>query len=259
MHQPESQKKRAAARLCTSLEKKLSSYAAVASAAGVGVLACSLPAQGKVVSTVNWIQIVPGGTATLDLNNDGIPDFYFSNPIAFVSTQSRRLSGTLNVLPQSKNNAIWGTGGSASALGSGVTIGASGKLRPGNALMGKAAFYAWAYYASYGSAGPWKLVTRGYLGFQFRIQGEVHYGWARVNVAATNKGMYAAVNEYAYETVANKPIVTGDTGGGARSRRKQRGGSGLMKSAPSPQGSLGNLAAGAAGASSRQKPDAGRE
>jgi hypothetical protein len=259
MHRPESRKKRVVVRLRSSLEKKLISYAAVASAAGVEILACSLPTEGKVVSTVTWIQIVPGGTAYLDLNNDGIPDFCFSNPFAF-SESSRRLYGTLKVLPQSaQSNVIWGTGGSASALGSGVTVGSKGKFQPGHEFMGKAFFYHWNYYDSYGSAGPWKQVTRGYLGFKFTIQGEVHYGWARMNVAAADKGMYAAVSEYAYETEPNKSIVTGQTGGAEKNRHQRRGGSGSPKSASSPLKSLGSLAAGASGASAGQKPDSGRE
>jgi hypothetical protein len=255
MHRLESHNKRVAVRLSSSLEKTVTAYATVASAAGVGILACSLPMEGKVVSTVNWIQIGPYSKVNLDLNNDGIPDFQFSNH-TYSSGGSHGRSGVLNILPQSQNNAVWGTGKSASALGSGVRIGANAKFQPGHAFMGKASFYCDSS-CRYGSSGQWKQVTRLYLGFKFMIQGETHYGWARLDVAATDRGMYAAVSEYAYETVPNKSIVTGQTGG--ENRHQRRRGPGSVKSVPSPPKSLGSLAVGASGSSARQKPNAGRE
>src|SRR5271170_1760139 len=104
MLRPESRHKRSAIRLSRPLEKKLIAYAAAASAAGVGVLACSLPAEGRVVSTVKWIQITPGSMVYLNLNHDGIPDFRFSNHYL----KSYGYFGTLKVLPQRQENAIWG-------------------------------------------------------------------------------------------------------------------------------------------------------
>ena len=57
-----------------------------------------------------------------------------------------------------------------------------------------------------------------YLGLQFVINGQVHYGWARLSVSLTdpslNKfGIYAVLTGYAYEDVPNKPIITGKTKG----------------------------------------------
>jgi hypothetical protein len=248
--------KRTVVRLSSSLEKKLIGYAAAASAAGVGVLACSLPAQGQVVSTLSWTQIVPGAKVSLDLNNDGIPDFQFSNT-SYGTSAGRHLYGVLKVLPQ-QGNAIWGTGGSASALASGVTIGSNSKLQAGHQLMVKGSFYE-HYYQGYGSRGPWKQITRMYLGFKFVIQGEIHYGWARLNVAAANNGVYAAVTKYAYETQPNTPIVTGQNGGAEKNKRPRRKGLGYHKPTPPTTGNLGNLAAGAVGSPGRQEPNAGRE
>ena len=50
------------------------------------------------------------------------------------------------------------------------------------------------------------------------IGGQVHYGWARVAVRRTGKGygknsIQATLTGYAYETIPNKPIVTGKTTG----------------------------------------------
>jgi len=248
--------KRAAVPLSTSLEKKLIGYVAAASAAGVGVLACSPPAQSQVVSTLSWTQIVPGKNVSLDLNNDGIPDFQFSNR-TYGTSVGRNLYGILKVLPQ-QGNAIWGTGGSASALGSGVTIGSNSKLQAGHQFMVRGSFYE-HYYEGYGSRGPWKQVTRMYLGFKFIIQGQVHYGWARLNVGATNSGVYAAVTKYAYETQPNTPIVTGQNAGAEKNKRPRRKGPGYYKPTSTTTGSLGDLAAGAVASLDRQEPNAGRE
>ena len=256
MHRPQSHNQRAAVRLSGSLEKKLVAYTVAATAAGIGVLASALPAEGKVVSTLSWTEILPRSSVPLDLNNDGIPDFRFSNIIYSTSVHGFRF-GSLKVLPENQNNLVWGTGSSASALGSGVTVGPSRKFKSGHAFMGKAGYSCYSA-CSYDSSGQWKEATRLYLGLKFHIHGEIHYGWARLNVTAAAYGMFAAVTKYAYETVPKKPIVTGQ-GGGTEGNGYQRPRSSSPRSATPPPGSLGSLAVGAWGSSARQEPGAGRE
>jgi hypothetical protein len=73
----------------------------------------------------------------------------------------------------------------------------------------------------------------------FLIKGKTHYGWARLSAnilkAAFDDDVTAILTGYAYETIPGKAIITGET--------KE-----LDESAPDP-GSLGSLAAGAAGMS----------
>ena len=57
---------------------------------------------------------------------------------------------------------------------------------------------------------PWAGVTNRYLGFKFLIDGQVHYGWARVSVPDIYD---VVVTGYAYETIPNKPIIEGHTFG----------------------------------------------
>jgi hypothetical protein len=227
----------------------LLSYVAAASAAGAGVLACPLQAQAKVVFTDTWIPIAPIASVTyLDLNNDGIADFQISNKHNGCSASSSYgYCVTMKVIPQNASNAIWGTNnglfhGSASALGSGVTIGSQGKFQSGHEFMGRASRSLRNGTRSAGSSGQWKETTRGFLGLKFVIQGQVHYGWARLSVSAAVGGMYAAISGYAYETEPNTPIVTGQESGAARKKgRRGKTGSTL---ASTPSG-LGTLAAGA--------------
>jgi hypothetical protein len=56
-----------------------------------------------------------------------------------------------------------------------------------------------------------------YLGLKFTIKGTTHFGWARLNVTCTtmygNHKVTGVLTGYAYETIPNKPIITGKTGG----------------------------------------------
>ena len=56
-----------------------------------------------------------------------------------------------------------------------------------------------------------------YLGLQFVIKGQVHYGWARLTVTFSPQkpaaGVLPILTGYAYETEPNKPILTGKTKG----------------------------------------------
>lgn len=246
-------KKRAAAKLDGPLEKRLLSYLAAASAAGVGALCCTPRAQAKVVFTDTWIPIPPVASVTnLDLNNDGIADFQISNG---KSEKCRSSSGpgycvVMKVLPQNASNEIWGARGVASALGSGVTIGPPGKFQAGHEFMGKEAFMAGSTsYSLYRSAGPWRQTTRRFLGLKFIIQGQIHYGWARLSVTATGSGMFGAISGYAYETEPDKPIRTGQENGVTKKESSDVDSNGIaspdVSATVSTRGSLGVLAGGA--------------
>jgi hypothetical protein len=66
-------------------------------------------------------------------------------------------------------------------------------------------------------SGPWvnhgKGVKHRYLGLKFNIKGRFHFGWARLTVGTTQFSFTATLTGYAYETVPNKPIITGKTKG----------------------------------------------
>jgi hypothetical protein len=77
-----------------------------------------------------------------------------------------------------------------------------------------------AFEGNFGSStyGQWLYTRDRYLGLKFLISGQVHYGWARLSVTVTQptlreRGFYAILTGYAYETVPNKTIITGKTKG----------------------------------------------
>jgi hypothetical protein len=223
--------------LSESVDHKLNMYALAAGAAGVGMLSLTPRAEAKVVYVATRVDISRyTGIVKLDLNNDGVVDF------AFDPTSTSGYA-PLKVVPASQANEVWGSGKDASALGRGVLIGPKGKFQQGPLLMAGEAGGCSSTCTSH-SFGPWVDVTRGYLGLKFSIQGEIHYGWARLDVTASYVP-FAAITGYAYETIPNKPIITGRTKGEAgKIGRARRGDHAVVGATRGMPASLGALACG---------------
>jgi hypothetical protein len=93
--------------------------------------------------------------------------------------------------------------------------------------------------SGYNACGQWLHATNRYLGLKFVIKGKTHYGWARLTTSCAQFECSDLLTGYAYETVANKSIVTGKTkGAGAIVERT----------------SLGHLAQGVSGRGDPAKP-----
>ncbi len=206
---------RATRELSASLVHQLNMYALAASAAGVAVLALATPAEAKIVYTRAHKRLAPNSHFSLDLNHDGIVDFKF-----YRGSFIYRSSGggpSIFIDDVGVNGAISGNGAagyspcsscaSASALPAGTSV-AQGRRFGFTHMAGRAILPS-----SIDCFGPWAFVKNRYLGFQFSIQGSMHYGWARLNVGCTLRGVNALLTGYAYETIANKPIITGRTKG----------------------------------------------
>jgi hypothetical protein len=89
--------------------------------------------------------------------------------------------------------------------------------------------------------GPWAKAQNRYLGLEITIKGQHHFGWARISMPGCPT---ATITGYAYETVPNKPIVTGATTG-SEERSKATPPTGISGGRESA--SLGLLARGSAG------------
>jgi hypothetical protein len=196
---------RVTARINAKLEKRLAAYVASAAAAGVSVLAAPQPAQAKVVYTpANTV--VTGGT-TIDLNHDGIADFTFFMGDGYEGGHFI----LLDVLPAVTGNGIRDNGSGAAVGFLGVPVGGGEKFATNTSYWGKGVFMASFFQYSFSNfTGPWAGVTNRYLGFKFLIDGQVHYGWARMSVSNIHN---AVLTGYAYETIPNKTILEGHTSG----------------------------------------------
>ena len=196
------------ANLSESMHHQLTAYALAASAAGVGILACPPTAKAKIVYTPAHTRV--NGALNLDLNHDGIIDFSIRshryNSYFWSLWVSRSGENLVRAGNRSRYNSFY-----AAALPAGARLGPKRKWVPGGGML------AWEFFTSSGThtgyGGPWFDVKRRYLGFKFLINGHFHYGWARLNVEGTPQGIDAVLTGYAYETIPNRPIITGKTKG----------------------------------------------
>ncbi len=222
-------------RLSDSLQRHLNAYALAASAAGVGMLALSHPAEAKIVYTPAHQHVPFKRTLSLDLNHDGIVDFKIGR--RFIVTGGTSL--THLGIDGRNHNRVAGYTETTSVFSSFyqfTTAFHDGKqIGPPNPFSGGWMVNLWRPRRH--CQGPWWFnVKDRYLGLQFQIRGSTHYGWARLSTwcnpdGKKGTGARALLTGYAYETVPNKPIVAGKTKGPD-----------VITLAP---GSLGVLAAGA--------------
>ena len=236
------------ASLAESVHRQLNSYALAAGAAAAGVLALAYPAEGKIVYTPAYLRIStqPSGFYNLDLNHDGKIDFTFLDTIHCTVDFC---GGKLVVSGRDGLNGVEGKTRLAYALTAGAVISSKRPFR--GSLM-----------ASTPGAGPysgsWVNVTDRYLGLKFKIEGNVHYGWARLSVYLNTQlgPVSGLLTGYAYETIPNKRIVAGRTKGpeDMQSSRKPAHPAFVTASTPKPA-ALGELALGAPGLSIWRRED----
>jgi hypothetical protein len=166
------------------------------------MLALAMPAAGKILYTPSHQQIPPGFDTGLflDLNHDGVNDFSFVN---FYSNTSSTIA--LWASHANPNNGVFSHLSYAADLPAGVKIGPQGPFRQASIDV---------MVSNQCHNGPWKEAHNRYLGLKFAIKGKTHFGWARLNVSCVfPKAIKATLTGYAYETIPNKPILTGKTKG----------------------------------------------
>jgi hypothetical protein len=194
--------------------KQLNAYALAACAAGVGVLALAQPAGAKIVYTPAHVKFGRNTQIAVDLNHDGIADFNIINNFSnFGYRNSYRLFASAYGLPTAFVGKQSRGSGRPLALPAGAHIGPHRHFSHDATSMAH-------FYTSSGritiSSGVWKNVKNRYLGVKFVIKGKTHYGWARLSVTMHRNGIFgisAVLTGYAFETVANRPIIAGRTSG----------------------------------------------
>jgi hypothetical protein len=240
---PRSSSFRSAVRLANSLHRDLSRYAIAAGAAGVSTLALAPPANAQIVYTPAHEKIDHDQKMLIDFNHDGIAD------LAIREVPSNWFGATfpgnsLLVVPRTRGGIKLGIGVDwASAMSEGQQIGPSDAFFSGAALMDVATNYGIYYTGSWGG-----LVQARYLGIRFLINGEVHYGWARVGIEfnGPKQSIQPLLTGYAYETQPDKPIRAGDKG---KNEATSPTNEASPQSEAKPAGTLGALALGTNGLS----------
>jgi hypothetical protein len=235
---------RRAANLSTQLRGKLDAYGIAATATAIGIAAFASPAQAEVVYTPAHKEISRSGVI-IDFNHDGIPDVEIAAGLNFFAD-----GGGMVVYSHEMNRAL-GSKNDVSMLPLGYTIGPnSAKFKLGVASSNypkpkKFFFYCQASSGGGVCDGPWYQtggVSGSYVGFQFVIDGQIHYGWARIKLEVTGRNFQVAayLTGYAYETIANKPIVAGKTSGAVQGAKEPE----TSASAARSSATLGMLSAG---------------
>jgi hypothetical protein len=220
------QMKRNGKNLSDALDQQLRMYVLVAGAAGVGMLALTPSADAKIIYRPAHLKVGDQKVA-LDLNHDGKADFDLLQSFITTTSVGEYSQEILTVIPIGRNQIMGGVTNTqlnshyAAALAAGVQIGPKDKfseVRNGMAWFG----YGHGTGGSGTCGGHWFNVKNRFLGLAFRVEGKLHYGWARLNVACTTGQRKATgtITGYAYESVPNKPIAAGKTEGADDSTSK---------------------------------------
>jgi hypothetical protein len=210
---------RATARLGRHLEKNLLAYT---TAAGAGLVTFAMPAEAEIIYTPsNTPMVINGqnhglGLTQLDLNNDGTPDFAFglSTTIRFTSIgYTSRFKFLLRVAPNQAGNQVaqGQEAGTAAAIAAGRKIGSQQKFGANGYLVHQV--YNISFKSKDLSSGSWRNVEFAYVGLKITIDGQVHYGWARIKFPYPYGYKYPSIYGYAYESIPNQPIIAGQTSG----------------------------------------------
>ena len=222
---------RAAARIDTTLEKHLATYMTAAAAAGVGVLALTPLAEAEIVYTPANAVLNMRNVTVVDFNNDGVADLTFS--------YLEKDYGSF-LFAQPGNNKVMNAFTSSGLLPWGKRIGPAAYFAKENVFIAGADHHETCLSVK----GPWANKRGYYLGVQFLIAKETHYGWVRLSVGELCSGGQAVMTGYAYETVSNKPIIAGKASGFAVA---DAGRHDLLPAPVQQPASLGMLALGADG------------
>jgi|HubBroStandDraft_6_1064221.scaffolds.fasta_scaffold07368_3 hypothetical protein len=185
----------------------LDSYALAAGAAGVSLLALAEPSAAEIVYTRAHHVIGDRSIYKLDLNHDGTIDLTIKNTYFHTcqTTFDCHTKETLAAKLAGTNQVVFNAYG-AVAMKQGMRIGPSAPFHGGTQRM-----VTYGYLSI--PSGSWINVNSRYLGIKFKIKGQTHYGWARLNVLVRGLSITATLTGYAYETTANKAILAGKTHG----------------------------------------------
>lgn len=188
---------------------RLAAYSAMAAAitASVG------NTQAEVIYTdIDDITLGVGDTLDLDIDSDGVFDFVFrggsvtgsGGTWSFVSVFGFAYTAGIG----NAENQLMGYTGSfynyGSALDYGALIGPDGPWLNYPSLSNSAVLGSNYYGVTYGQ---FPGLGERYLGFQFTVLGNIHYGWMRLE--ADVDPCYIKLYDFAYESNPGQPIEAG--------------------------------------------------
>ena len=179
----------------------------------IALLALARKVEASVVYTPVNVTISGNGYLLLDLNHDHKTDFtILVLGKRILCTTGPGSFGEVVVTPTQGNGVVsaWPGGTWAAALASGIEIDSRPSFYRAQALMTQ---YSTCLYPPQTNYGAWLEATNRYLGLQFQIKGQRHYGWARLTIYPGRAGPIVALTGFAYETIPGQGIKTGQISG----------------------------------------------
>ncbi len=199
-----------------------------------GITAAAAGANAQVVYTdVNPDYLLSGNMNiySLDLNNDTYTDFLLMTVDTVINSVSTYSSNTISyninakvatINPAASSNGWIGLGTSSypSPLSQGANIGSSGNFFSSGSSFGipvagivhrSAVYNGIQVYNSSSDIGEFQIDQEGILGLRFKINTNIHYGWARVEFTTNGQ---LSIKDYAYEATPYTEITAGDNGNG---------------------------------------------
>ena len=208
---------RAASQLSEPLQHRLSAYAIAAGAAGVSVLACSVPADAAPICTTLSVKLVSVETYALNPAGQMIPPFNIAQTFEDVSSQSNSFWNRGFFTPNSAGaNALLGPKGLPANLASGASIGPTGQFGKGQSyglLFSYGPNNNGGYSHHRGNLKFGKTID--FVGFEFSLAGKTHYGWIRMQVMLGKGGgfnttaTFTHLLGYGYESTPDTAILAG--------------------------------------------------
>ena len=173
----------------------------------MSLLAFAPDAAAEVVYTPVNVFLSGNGSIKIDLNHDGITDFVLRSHSQVTACGNRGgLIGSTTITPTAGDGVVVSHLDFAALLTSGAQIDSSASFYKSKAVI------AQFFLCEFGAYN-----VSGFLGLEFQIKGQTHYGWAEVSVAAqfgtTHGTMHTTLTGFAYETIPGQAIKTGQTSG----------------------------------------------
>lgn len=181
--------------------------AIVAGALLTSLLAFASTAAAEVVYTPANVTLSGDGYIKIDLNHDAITDFVLRSVLtaAYCGTVGGGYTGSTRIIPTTGDGIVVSHLNFAALLASGISVDANSTFYNARTIVTQ-------LKACNGSL---KYVS-GYLGLEFQINGQTHYGWALVDISVYSGfryGMRTTLIGFAYETIPGQAIRTGQTAG----------------------------------------------
>ena len=201
--------------LCTSLEQQLRSYAVAASAAGVALLACVMPANARIICGRPGLLLQGNETFPVNPAKQQYAPFNLAQTWIYWTSCDQtscftHLWNRAFFTPNAADaNEMLASNSFPAALPSGAEIGPSGRF-------GKGKSYGLLFtYGNIGSGtvnhhkGNFGFGTNGYVGYKLLIAGKDHFGWARLGAELNQKKTTTKLLTFGYETVPGRALRAG--------------------------------------------------